>query len=302
MNSFKKIVAGCALAAIPVVANAQAPVELALRLDDLGAFHSINKAALEVCRDGLAMSVEVIPVGQWFPEAAKMLNANPGIDVGIHLTINSEWENAKWRPLTNCPSLVDDNGYFLPMMNKKAAYPGLSFAERGYNIKEVEQEFRAQIEFSLKNIPQITHLSGHMGSTCKNDELCQLAQRLADEYGLTLVDGTAQHQADHGFDFVWYDGPHKTLEQKEESFIKMLRNLSSTDKPGNRKMWLDHPAYNDSEMENVFHVGYEDVAADRQGVVDLLKSQKVKDAIKELNIKLIPVSALITNAPRAKNK
>lgn len=282
--------------------QAQVPVELAIRLDDLGAFHSVNKAAMDIYHNGLATSMEVIPVGQWFPEAAKFLNANPGIDVGIHLAFTSEWENAKWRPLTNCPSLVDENGYFLPMMKKNAAYPGLSFEERGYNIKEVEQELRAQIEFTLKNIPQANHLTGHMGSTNMNDELCQLAQRLAEEYGLTLIDGTREYQASKNFYFSWYEGGHKSLEQKEESFIKMLRNLSLMRKNGIRHMWLDHPAYNDSEMENIFHIGYEDVAVDRQGVVDLLKSQKVKDAIKELNITLIPVSALTTSLPREKNK
>ena len=47
----------------------------------------------------------------------KMLKENPGLDVGLHLVITSEWENVKWRPLTHCPSLTDENGYFYPMMS-----------------------------------------------------------------------------------------------------------------------------------------------------------------------------------------
>ena len=39
----------------------------------------------------------------------KMLKENPGLDVGLHLVITSEWENVKWRPLTHCPSLTDEN-------------------------------------------------------------------------------------------------------------------------------------------------------------------------------------------------
>ncbi len=45
-----------------------------------------------------------------------MLKENPGLDVGLHLVIAGEWENVKWRPLTHCPSLTDENGYFFPMM------------------------------------------------------------------------------------------------------------------------------------------------------------------------------------------
>ena len=41
---------------------------------------------------------------------------------------------------------------------------------------------------------------------------------------------------------------------------------------GKRYVFLDHPAYNDSEMAEVWHIGYETVAEDRQGVTDLLKS------------------------------
>ena len=50
-----------------------------------------------------------------FLEAVQMLKENPGLDVGVHLTLNSEWENIKWGPLTNAPSLVDANGHFFPM-------------------------------------------------------------------------------------------------------------------------------------------------------------------------------------------
>ena len=40
------------------------------------------------------------------------------------------------------------------------------------------------------------------------------------------------------------------------------------------------------------HVGYEDVAVDRQGVTDLLKSPEVQKVIKERGIKLIDIKTL----------
>jgi hypothetical protein len=57
-------------------------------------------------------------------------------------------------------------------------------------------------------------------------------------------------------------------------------------------MFVDHPAYNDSEMQTVMHIGYEDVAVDRQGVTDLLKSPKVRKAIEERGIRLIEIKEL----------
>ena len=70
-----------------------------------------------------------MPVAAWYPEAVRLLKENPGLDAGLHLVITSEWENVKWRPLTYCPSLTDENGYFYPMMGANPAYPGQSVME-----------------------------------------------------------------------------------------------------------------------------------------------------------------------------
>ncbi|MFC1597153.1 ChbG/HpnK family deacetylase [Planctomycetota bacterium] len=43
-----------------------------------------------------------------------MLRENPALDVGVHLTLTSEWENCKWGPVTEAPSLVDRQGHFFP--------------------------------------------------------------------------------------------------------------------------------------------------------------------------------------------
>ena len=51
------------------------------------------------------------------------------------------------------------------MMSPNPAYPGLAILENTWSLAEIEQEARAQIEMALKNIPQISHISGHMGST-----------------------------------------------------------------------------------------------------------------------------------------
>ena len=281
-----------ALMLIGIPAKAQ---ELVIRIDDMGALHSVNVASIDTYRNGVAKSVEVLVVGPWFTEAVKMLQENPGLDVGVHLAITSEWENEKWRPLTHCPTLVDENGYFYPMMSPHEAYPGASVAENmhRFDIAEIEREFRAQIELALKNIPQVSHISGHMGSTAFSDEVCELVQRLSKEYNLPSIDRRdAAEQYD--FTYIGYEGAKATAEEKVASFIKALERLEK----GKRYLFLDHPAYNDSEMQTVMHIGYEDVAVDRQGVTDLLKSEEVAKVIKERGITLVDINQLTKSLPR----
>ena len=108
---------------ISIMVAAQQPAILAVRMDDMGAFHSVNKAIMDIYCNGIAKSVEIMPVASWYPEAVQMLKNASGLDVGVHLTITSEWENIKWRPLTSCPSLTDEKGYFLPMMYPNSNNP-----------------------------------------------------------------------------------------------------------------------------------------------------------------------------------
>lgn len=269
---------------------------LIVRSDDMGAFHSVNEACIDAYKNGIETTIEVMVVTPWFPEAVKMLKENPGVDVGLHLTITSEWENMKWRPITHCPSLTDCNGYFYPMMWPHTAYPGQSILENKWNLAEVEKEFRAQIELGLKNIPQISHLSGHMGSIRFDEQVLEMVHKLADEYDLTFVESPELKER-YNVTSVGYDGPNTTAE-KENSFIRMLQKLEA----GKNYIFLDHPAYNNQEIETIGHIGYEWVAEDRQGVTDMLTSSKVKQVIKEQNIELITYNELTKALPRSTPK
>ena len=187
-------------------------------------------------------------------------------------------------------------GYFFPMMSPNAAYPGQSIMENmvNFDINEIEKEFRAQIELALRNIPQVTHISGHMMSTAFNPQVMEVVQKLSEEYNLPSIDrGEAFKQ--YNFSYTGYDGPRATAEEKIASFIKALEKMEE----GKRYIFVDHPAYNDSEMQTVMHVGYEDVAVDRQGVTDLLKSEEVLKVIQERGIKLIDINTLTKSLPRA---
>jgi len=264
---------------------------LIVRGDDMGSSQASNDASIAAFKNGIETSVEVMVIGPWFPEAVKLLKENPGLDVGVHLTITSEWDNIKWRPLTICPGLTDKNGYFLPKIFPDKNYPGLSIMEKNWTTVEIEQEFRAQIELALKNIPQVSHISGHMGSTGFDPKVTEITHRLAREYHLASTDTRLAN----GLTGAGYGSLHGTPEEKTASFLGMLKKLEA----GKNYVFVDHPAWDTPEMRAVHHIGYENVAADRQGVTELFTSKMVKDEVNNRGIDLISYNDHLKALPRS---
>jgi hypothetical protein len=261
----------------------QQAIRLIVRGDDMGYSHAGNEAIIKCYKEGIQTSVEVIMPSPWFPEAVKMLEQNPGIDVGIHLTLTSEWDNIKWRPLSDCPSLKDANGYFFPMIWPNKNYPDQAVREQEWKLEDVEKEFRAQIEMALKKIPRISHISGHMGCTDISDSVKQLTKKLAKEYNIDI------QLTELNVKYTGYDGPKKTSKEKIQSFINMLNKLE----PGNTYLFVDHPGLDSPELRAIHHIGYEDVATDRQGVTDTWTNETIKKLIRQKGIQLISYKDLL---------
>ena len=250
---------------------------LIVRADDMGFSHSGNAAAIKTYKEGIVRSVEVLVPSPWFPEAVQLLKENPGVDVGIHLTLTSEWDNVKWRPVSDCSSLKDTDGYFYPMIWPNKNYPNRALLQHKWTLGDIEKEFRAQIELAIKKIPRISHVSGHMGCTQMNEEVAALTKKLAKEYNIAI------EPSEKAVKGVSYKGDSKTSAEKKQAFIAMLQTLE----PGNTYIFVDHPAFDTPEMRAIHHIGYEDVAADRQGVVDIWTDGEIIALIKKLKIQLI---------------
>jgi chitin disaccharide deacetylase len=260
------------------------PIRLIVRGDDMGYSHAGNQALIKCHKEGIETSIEVIVASPWFPEAVKLLAADSSVDVGIHLALTSEWSNVKWRPLTDCASLKDADGYFYPMVFPNKNYPGQSISEHAWNIAEIEKEFRAQIELALRKIPRISHISSHMGCTDLSDSVAAMTRRLAKEYKIDIDLKT------YNVTEVGYKGPSGTSAQKISSFIAMLNDLT----PGHTYHFLDHPGLDSPELRAIYHIGYEGVAVDRQGVTDTWTNKEVKEVIRKKEIKLISYKELLS--------
>jgi predicted glycoside hydrolase/deacetylase ChbG (UPF0249 family) len=257
------------------------PPRLIVRGDDMGYSHSGNQALIQSYLKGIETSIEVIVPSPWFPETVKMLKQNPRVDVGLHFAITSEWDNVKWRPLTDCPSLKNPDGYFYPMISKNNNYPKQSVMENNWKIEDIEKELRAQIEMAKKYIPGLSHVSGHMGSLAFSPDLKEMVNRVSSDYHLPMVD--TERARDFKISYIGFDHRNKTTDERVQAFIDMLDRLKS----GETYVFVEHPGLDDPELRAVSHIGYEDVARHRQDVTTIFTSEKVKEAIVKKGIKLV---------------
>ena len=257
-------------------------VNLIIRGDDIGSSHAANLGCIKSYRDGIMRSVEIMVPCSWFPEAAKMLNEHPGLDAGVHLVLTSEWENYKWSPVSCAPSLADEDGYFYPTIWKReGATENTALREANWKIEEIEQEFRAQIELAMKKIPQVSHLTCHMGCSNWDPKVQEVFNKLAKEYKLEIDPG--KYNVKRTPRFEKGDTPEKTI----ENFAVMLENLE----PGNY-LFVEHPALDTPEMEAIGHEGYYNVGTDRNIVTMMFTSEIVKEVIKRKGINLISYADL----------
>lgn len=253
-------------------------VYLLIRGDDIGSSHTANVACIESYKNGIMRSVELMVPGPWFPEAVRLLNENPGLDVGVHLVVTSEWNDIKWRPLTCCPSLVDKDGYFYPMIWQRPDFPkGTALRDAPWKIDEIEKEFRAQIEMAKRHVPRVSHMDCHMGCESCAPEIALLVERLAKEYKMYI------NLPEKGFKYAeLWDKKDSTANQRIKAAVNTLKSL----KPGSY-IFIDHPGMDTPEMRAVWHKGYENVAADRDAVTKVFTSKEVIDEIKSSGIRLV---------------
>jgi predicted glycoside hydrolase/deacetylase ChbG (UPF0249 family) len=252
-------------------------IRLIVRGDDMGFSHYANAGCIKAYQEGILTAVEVMVPCDYFMEAVNMLKKNPGLDVGIHLTLNSEWENIKWGPLTNASSLVDENGYFFPMTWPDAAYPSNeALGTSNWRLEEIERELRAQIELILSHLPHCSHATPHMGFHTISPEVRRLIFDLVKEYN---IDANLRYLP---LRQVSLFGDANTLEEMIANAVKVLDNLT----PGTWDFY-DHPGMILEGEEFAWHIGAEDDAIYRDRVTKILISKELQEVIERRNIQLI---------------
>ncbi|MDZ4696105.1 MAG: ChbG/HpnK family deacetylase [Deltaproteobacteria bacterium] len=256
-------------------------IRLVVMADDFAANHAVNEGTLNAFKKGVVTTTNVIVPAAWFPEAVAMAKDNPGLDVGIHLALTSEWELYKWRPLTRPKTLVDRDGFFFSMVWKNSKLPdGNSLQESGLDLTEVEVELRAQIELARRKIPRVSYLWPHMVFSGLRPELRSLVDRLGKEYNIpnfqTVIDTMGLKSLAPG-----YSG-EDSAEVKADKLIAALESIG----PGTWLM-VDHASLDSDEMRAMSHAGYDWVARDRSGNMKMWMDPGVQAILKKRGIELV---------------
>ena len=129
-----------------------------IHTDDIGMCHASVQAFKDLWKFGTITSGAVMVPCPWFPVVAQMCRENPHIDMGVHATLNSEWESYRWGPVSTrdqATGLLDADGYFNQW--HQAVYDNAK-------PEAVAVEVEAQIERALAAGIDVTHVDSHMGT------------------------------------------------------------------------------------------------------------------------------------------
>jgi predicted glycoside hydrolase/deacetylase ChbG (UPF0249 family) len=154
---------------------------LIVNADDFGMSDEVNQAIMRGLTSGVLTSTSAMVPAAAFPAVVEFAKIHPQLDIGIHLTLTSEWDENRWGPVapsTTVPSLSDSDGTM--WRNAAALFHQAS-------IVDVERELRAQIDTALNAGIDVSHLDSHMFTMHSgNLPWCELYARLADDYRLPI--------------------------------------------------------------------------------------------------------------------
>ena len=160
-----------------------------INADGLGLSHAANAGTFEALRIGLATSASIMVPAPWAREAAFQYR---GEDIGVHLTLNAEYDRDRWGPITNAPSLLDGDGGFPRTVDDLWDHADLD---------ESRRELRAQIERAILWGFDVTHLDSHLGALQLRPEFFDIYLDLAVEFGLPVRLPGASSERSIGFPF-----------------------------------------------------------------------------------------------------
>ena len=154
---------------------------LILHADDVGMCHEANQSAKRYLEKGHVQSAAAMAPCPWFDEFADWYRKHPEMDVGLHLTLTSEWKLYRWGPVSpraEVPGLVDPDGYLWRSVLGVATHA---------SAREVETEIRAQVEKALSRGIRPGHLDTHMGTLYARPDYTKAYLKVAVEYGIPAM-------------------------------------------------------------------------------------------------------------------
>ena len=266
---------------------------LIVHADDVGIAHSVNVATFEALATGQVSSASVMVPCPWLQEVADFAKIHPEADLGLHLTLTSEWHPFRWGPVASkkdVPSLVSSLGYFYTI---REALAHLS-------PQEVEIELKAQIQLARAMGIEPTHLDSHQLLLFFRPQLFETYLKVGRDTGLPILLAKGV--------FSWIEQRMGEATPDYESYLKpgdiVIDDVLSITPEEAANGW---PAFYEDALANlkpgvsqlIVHVGLDNeelrgIAGDvpfgsswRQKELEYLTGTQFGDLLKKHDIKLI---------------
>ena len=223
---------------------------LIIHADDLAVGHSVDEASFTALESGAVTSASVMVPCPWLTEVADWARSHPDADLGLHLTLTSEWKTYRWGPVAprdRVPTLLEPDGYFWPEVAPVAQHA---------TAEQVEREIRAQVERAMQMGIHPTHLDMHMGTLAARPDYYAALVKLGHEYHLPFlavrVTGEQANMLsllgpnDVVLDSLVMFAPGVGPETWTQSYMEAIARL----KPGMNEM-IVHLGHDDPELEAI---------------------------------------------------
>jgi len=257
-----------------------------IHADDLAVAHSEDAASFEALDQHAVSSASIMVPCPWLTEVADYAKSHPDADLGLHLTLTSEWKTYRWgsvAPSDQVPSLLDPAGTFYSTTEAAAAHA---------KPEDAEREMRAQVERALAVGIRPTHLDSHMGTAFTSPGVFAAYVKVAHEYQLPffVVKVTDERSKllsllsprDVIVDNVLMVNPSVPPAQWLSYYLNAIKDL----KPGLTYM-IVHLAHDDSEARAIMGQNDPFGAAWRQRDFDVVTSPELQQALRDNHVTVI---------------
>jgi predicted glycoside hydrolase/deacetylase ChbG (UPF0249 family) len=259
---------------------------LIVHADDLAVAHSVDAASFDALDKNAVTSASIMVPCPWLTEVAAYAKNHPDADLGLHLTLTSEWKIYRWGPVESkdkVSSLLDPAGYL---------WSEVAPAARNIKPEEAEREIRAQVEHAVAAGIHPTHLDTHMGTLIATPELFAVLVKIAHQYNLPFLAPrllgergkllSLLNEKDILLDSVVMANPSVHADAWKDFYSEAIKNL----KPGLTEM-IVHLGHDDAELQAVM-VDHPDFgSAWRQRDYDFVTSSEFKKVLQENNVILV---------------
>jgi len=191
-----------------------------IHVDDVGMCQASVQAYKDLWEFGTITSGAVMVPCPWFLAAAEMARQNPQMDLGVHASLNAEWDTYRWEPLSTrdpASGLIDAQGYF---------HQTVEAVVQSATLEAVEAELNLQVERALAEGIDVTHIDSHMGTILDPKFIQHYLQAGASR----LIPNMLPRASAKGFDMVGVDEQAlgmftPILDQLENQGLPMLDGL-----------------------------------------------------------------------------